>query len=57
LKNGTNQRDAKWTQSIAVGDKEFVIETKAKLGAKAIGRKALSNNEGYELRESQPVGS
>jgi hypothetical protein len=57
LENGTNQRDAKWTQSIAVGDKEFVIETKAKLGAKAIGRKALSNNEGYELRESQPVGS
>ena len=36
LKNGSNQRDAKWTQSIAVGDKEFVMETKAKLGAKAI---------------------
>jgi hypothetical protein len=26
-----------WTQSIAAGDKEFVMETKAKLGAKAIG--------------------
>jgi hypothetical protein len=36
-----------------VGDKEFVMETKAKLGAKAIGRKALENSEGYELRESQ----
>jgi len=35
LKNSSNQRDAKWTQSIAVGDKEFVMETKAKLGAKA----------------------
>ena len=32
LKNGSNQRDAKWTQSIAVGDEEFVMETKAKLG-------------------------
>ena len=53
LKNGSNQRDAKWTQSIAVGDKEFVMETKAKLGAKAMGRRALENNEGYELRESQ----
>ena len=53
LKNGSNQRDAKWTESIAVGDKEFVMETKAKLGAKAIGRKALEDNEGYELRESQ----
>ncbi len=29
------------------------METKAKLGAKAMGRKALENNEGYELRESQ----
>ena len=38
LKDGPNQRDAKWTESIAVGDKEFVMETKAKLGAKAIGR-------------------
>jgi len=53
LKNGSNQRDAKWTKSIAVGDKEFVMETKAKLGAKAMGRKTLENNEGYELRESQ----
>ncbi len=53
LKNGSNQRDAKWTESIAVGDNEFVMETKAKLGAKAMGREALENNEGYELRESQ----
>ena len=47
LKNGSNQRDAKWTESIAVGDKDFVIETKAKLGAKAIGRRGLENDEGY----------
>ena len=54
LKNGSNQRDAKWTESIAVGDKEFVMKTKAKLGAKeAIGRRELENNEGYELKESQ----
>ena len=36
---------------------EFVMETKAKLGAKAIGRRELENNEGYELKEPQPVGS
>lgn len=53
LKNGSNQRDAKWTQSIAVGDKDFVMETKAKLGARAIGRKGMKGIEGYELRESQ----
>ena len=50
MKNGSNQRDAKWTESVAVGDKEFVMETKAKLGAKAIGRRASENNEGYELK-------
>ena len=51
MKNGSNQRDAKWTESIAVGDKEFVMATKAKLGAKAIGYRELENNEGYELKE------
>ena len=34
MKDGSNQRDAKWTQSIVVGDEEFVMETKVKLGAK-----------------------
>ena len=53
LKNGSIQRDAKWTESIAVGDKELVMETKAKLGAKAVGRRELKNNEGYELKEPQ----
>jgi len=53
LRNGSNLRDPKWTQSIAVGDKDFVMKTKAKLGAKAIGRKAQKNNEVYELREPQ----
>ena len=53
LKNGSNQRDAKWTESIAVGDSEFVRETKAKLGAMAIGRREMENNEGYELKEPQ----
>ncbi len=52
MKIGSNQRDAKWTQSIAVGDKEFVMETKAKLGAKEIGRKGMKDIEGYELKES-----
>jgi putative transposase len=53
LKNGTNQRDAKWTESIAVGDKEFVLDTKIKLGARAIGREVIEDNENYVLRESQ----
>jgi hypothetical protein len=44
LKNGSNQRDSKWTEAIAVCDKEFVMETKAKLGAKAMGRRELEDN-------------
>ncbi len=33
--------------------KKFVMETKSKLGAKAMGRRELENNEGYELKEPQ----
>jgi hypothetical protein len=49
LKDGSNKRDARWTESIAVGDKEFVLETKARLGAKALGRKISEGNGHYEL--------
>ena len=51
--NQPGEFNYQWTESIAVGDKEFVMETKAKLGAKAIGRRELENNEGYELKEAQ----
>jgi hypothetical protein len=35
------------------GDKEFVLETKTQLGAKAFGRKISRERGDYELRESQ----
>jgi REP element-mobilizing transposase RayT len=44
LKNGSNIRDTKWTESIAVGDKEFVLRTQTNLGAKAIGRNVIKRN-------------
>jgi hypothetical protein len=53
LKNGSNKRDAKWSESIVAGDKEFISEVKTKLGAKAIGRKSVEDNGNDELRESQ----
>ena len=53
MKNGSKQCDAKWTESLDVGDKEYVMKTKAKLGAKAIGRRELENDDGYELKEPQ----
>ena len=53
LQIGLNQRDGKWTESIAARDKYFVMKTKAKPGARARGRRALENMEGFELKESQ----
>jgi putative transposase len=53
LKNDSDIRDSKWTESIAVGDKEFVLKTQDNLEAKAIGRNVVQNNGIYELRGSQ----
>jgi putative transposase len=53
IKSSSDKRNRKWTESIAVGDKDFVLKTKAKLGANGIGRKAFENNSGYELKETQ----
>lgn len=41
----------KWTESIAVGFKEFVETTKERLGIRVRGRKVFRNNGTYELRE------
>jgi hypothetical protein len=38
-----------------VGDKEFAMEIKAKLNAKAMSRSALENNEDHELLENPKV--
>jgi len=47
------KREARWTESIAVGSEAFVRETKEKLGIKAIGREVLEGNGSYELREPE----
>jgi len=55
LKNGSNKRDAKWSESIAVGGRGFVSDIKSKLGSRAIGRKIIGagDSEDYELCETQ----
>jgi putative transposase len=45
-------RDAKWTESVAVGSEAFVAATKEALGYKAKGREVIGVNGSYELRES-----
>ena len=51
--NGHNKRDEKWTECIAVGGMDFLLATKAKLGAKGIGRKVIENNVGFEPKGLQ----
>ena len=51
LKSSPNAREPKWSESIALGSKEYVEETQTKLGIKAKGRNVIANNEAYELRE------
>jgi REP element-mobilizing transposase RayT len=53
LKSGANKHEPKWTESIAIGTKEFAEETQIKLGIKAKGRNVVANNEAYELKESK----
>jgi hypothetical protein len=46
-------RERKWSESIAVGTSLFVEHVKIELGARGLGRKIISSEDGYELRESQ----
>ncbi len=53
IKNQSNIRDSKWSESIAVGNRSFIDETQTKLGSKAIGRKKIKRDDIYELKEHQ----
>jgi putative transposase len=53
LKTKNYVRERKWTQSIAVGSKNFVEGIKEKLGIRAKGRKIEGSRDLYYLREAQ----
>ena len=50
-----NKKDRKWTKSIAVGDEQFIENTRERLGDKAKGRGKMESETGFELREDQLV--
>ena len=53
-----SNRENKWTQSIAVGSKTFIEKMKKALGYKAKGRKIISADDTFELREAiTPFGN
>ena len=47
LKKGSEKRETKWTESIAVGDEQFVLNTETKPGEAAIGRKKSGRQRSY----------
>ena len=46
-------RESKWSQSVAVGSKEFVEMTKNKLSSRVKGRSIIRSDEDYCIREQQ----
>jgi REP element-mobilizing transposase RayT len=57
LARGVQGRQSRWTESVAVGGKDFVENVKAKLGLRAKGRRILGGKDDLTLRETQePFG-
>ena len=52
LEKDSRQRESRWTESVAVGSKAFIVQTKEQLGLRAKGRKIDEHDEIYELRET-----
>ena len=48
-----SQREASWSESIAVGSQDYIAKVGEALGGKASGRKVRKVSEGWELRETQ----
>ncbi len=51
-KQSHRERQAQWTESLAVGNEDFVRDTKEKLGIKAVGRDVIEVNGSCELGET-----
>jgi putative transposase len=53
LANGNPYREDLWTESVAVGDDDFIEEVKDRLGAKVKGRSIIKDGDQCQLRERQ----
>jgi putative transposase len=51
LKSGETARQSKWTESVAVGNKQFIGTVREKLGIRAAGRDIIESGASHELRE------
>jgi len=55
LKDGNGDRDAKWSESHAVGSEGFVERTRERLGIRAKGREVRGMDGQFELREPEAI--
>jgi putative transposase len=56
LKRDTSKhRDPRWTESIAVGQLEYVELYRHRLGCRAAGRQSFELKQGYQLKEVTPL--
>jgi hypothetical protein len=51
LMSGKSVRDGKWTESVAVGNMQFVGRVREELGMRAAGREVIETGGSHELRE------
>jgi hypothetical protein len=54
-KENCQEREGRWTESIAAGNERFVRDRKERLGPKAMWREVAGANGSYELREATAV--
>ena len=51
MEDNAKCRQPMWTESIAVGDEDYMVDTKRKLSIMANGRRIIPSSGAYELRE------
>jgi putative transposase len=51
LNSGESARDSKWTESVAVGNMQFIDRVGEELGIRAAGRYIIKSGASYELKE------
>ena len=52
LRSSESTRESKWTESVAVGNMQFIGRVRGELGMRAAGRDIIKSGAGYELKES-----
>ena len=51
LRSGESARESKWTESVAVGNIEFIGKVREELGIRAAGRNIIKSGDSYALKE------